>query len=152
MYVYDVASGAGGAIQSVMGGGGGAKGGTTGIGSAIGSVFGPVGAAVGGMVEKAAGGLGGVVSGVVDFVKDLWPFADGGIVTKPMMGLVGEAGPEAIIPLDRISEMMGGGGGTTVVYNINAVDARSFQQLLAQNPAVLYQLTEQGRKQIGSKR
>ncbi|MCH9835718.1 tape measure protein, partial [bacterium] len=126
MYVYDVASGAGGAISKVMGGGSSSGGnGTTGIGSAIGSVFGPVGAAVGGMVEKAAGGLGGVVSGVVDFVKDLWPFADGGIVTKPMMGLVGEAGPEAIIPLDRISEMMG--GGTTVVYNINAVDARSFQ-------------------------
>jgi hypothetical protein len=29
-------------------------------------------------------------------------FAEGGIVTKPVKGLVGEAGPEAIIPLDRL--------------------------------------------------
>jgi len=29
-------------------------------------------------------------------------FADGGIVTKPVKGLVGEAGPEAIIPLDKL--------------------------------------------------
>lgn len=32
-------------------------------------------------------------------------FAEGGIVTKPMMGLVGEAGREAIIPLDRLDSM-----------------------------------------------
>ena len=35
-------------------------------------------------------------------------FAKGGIVTRPTLGLVGEAGPEAIIPLGR-----GGGMGTT---------------------------------------
>jgi len=40
-------------------------------------------------------------------------FAEGGIVTGPMLGLVGEAGPEAIIPLDRLGKM----GGAT--YNIN---------------------------------
>ena len=34
--------------------------------------------------------------------------AQGGIVTKPTLGLVGEAGPEAVIPLGR-----GGGMGTT---------------------------------------
>jgi uncharacterized protein (TIGR02594 family) len=28
-----------------------------------------------------------------------WPFQHGGIVTRPMMGLLGEAGPEAVIPL-----------------------------------------------------
>lgn len=31
----------------------------------------------------------------------VYPFADGGIVTRPTIGLVGEAGPEAIIPLSR---------------------------------------------------
>ena len=35
-------------------------------------------------------------------------FADGGIVTKPTYGVFGEAGPEAVIPLDQ----MGGLGGT----------------------------------------
>ena len=33
-------------------------------------------------------------------------FAEGGIVTGPTLGLVGEAGPEAIIPLDRLDGMM----------------------------------------------
>jgi len=37
-------------------------------------------------------------------------FADGGIVTKPMVAGVGEAGPEAIIPLDQAQSMLGGGG------------------------------------------
>ena len=36
------------------------------------------------------------------------PFASGGIVTKPTLGLVGEAGPEAIIPLDRLGELLSG--------------------------------------------
>ena len=39
-------------------------------------------------------------------------FATGGIVKKPMLGMVGEAGPEAIIPLNKT-----GGFGTTI--NIN---------------------------------
>ncbi len=33
-------------------------------------------------------------------------FAEGGIVTGPMLGLVGEAGNEAIIPLDRLNEFI----------------------------------------------
>mgnify|MGYP003666952992 FL=1 len=37
-------------------------------------------------------------------------FAKGGVVTQPTLGVLGEAGPEAVIPLDR----MGGMGGTTV--------------------------------------
>ena len=36
-----------------------------------------------------------------------WPpwfphFADGGIVTSPTFGLIGEAGPEAIVPLNKM--------------------------------------------------
>jgi hypothetical protein len=42
-------------------------------------------------------------------------FAEGGIVTKPMVGMVGEAGPEAIIPLSRFN-----GGGSTINITINA--------------------------------
>lgn len=33
------------------------------------------------------------------------PFAEGGIVMRPHLGLVGEAGPEAIIPLDRAGKL-----------------------------------------------
>jgi hypothetical protein len=38
-------------------------------------------------------------------------FAEGGIVTAPMIGMVGEAGPEAIIPLDQYNR---GGGNVTI--------------------------------------
>jgi TP901 family phage tail tape measure protein len=45
------------------------------------------------------------------FARRATPFANGGIVTKAMLGMVGEAGAEAIIPLDRL-----GSFGST--YNI----------------------------------
>lgn len=43
-------------------------------------------------------------------------FANGGIVTKPTLAMVGEKGPEAIIPLNgpNAGAGMGGGGGVTV--------------------------------------
>ena len=37
-------------------------------------------------------------------------FAEGGIVTGPTLALIGEAGPEAVVPLDRMST----GGGVTI--------------------------------------
>lgn len=36
-----------------------------------------------------------------EWVRKLWPFASGGVVMGPTRALVGEAGPEAIIPLTR---------------------------------------------------
>lgn len=33
-------------------------------------------------------------------------FAEGGIVTSPTLGIIGEAGPEAVVPLDRARESM----------------------------------------------
>jgi hypothetical protein len=46
--------------------------------------------------------------------SDIPRFADGGIVTQPMLGLVGEAGPEAIIPLSQYNR-----GGGDIHININ---------------------------------
>jgi hypothetical protein len=43
-------------------------------------------------------------------------FANGGLVRGPMLGLVGEAGPELIVPLDKVGRM----GGSTIVLNVNA--------------------------------
>lgn len=50
--------------------------------------------------------------------------ADGGLITRPTMALVGEAGPELVIPLDRLGNM--GGGDTYIEVNVNAAvaDAR----------------------------
>jgi hypothetical protein len=79
----------------------------------------------------SASGVGGGAAGGVSFTPaviannpftstrrnqmlDLIPFAKGGIVTAPTVGLVGEAGSEAIIPLDRL------GSGMTVNVTINA--------------------------------
>lgn len=50
--------------------------------------------------------------------------AAGGIVTRPTMAMIGEAGPEAVIPLDRA------GMGGDIHITIHAVDAASFEDLV----------------------
>lgn len=47
-------------------------------------------------------------------------FAEGGVAMTPTLGVFGEAGPEALVPLDQMGNM-GGGGGNTYVYNISGV-------------------------------
>jgi len=42
-------------------------------------------------------------------------FASGGVVMRDMLARVGEAGPEAVIPLDRLDRMIGGGTQTIIV-------------------------------------
>jgi hypothetical protein len=47
-------------------------------------------------------------------------FANGGIISGPTMGLMGEypgasANPEVVAPLDKLKDMIGGGGGGTFV-------------------------------------
>jgi len=47
--------------------------------------------------------------------------ADGGIVRSATLALIGEGGPEAVIPLDRLDQA---GGGPTYVINVTgALDA-----------------------------
>jgi hypothetical protein len=43
--------------------------------------------------------------------------ADGGIVTGPTTAVIGEAGPEAVIPLDQLGRF---GGGMNVTINMPA--------------------------------
>jgi len=45
--------------------------------------------------------------------------ANGGVVNSPTLAMVGEAGPEAVIPLDRFGQMQGGGD-TVINLNIEA--------------------------------
>jgi hypothetical protein len=49
-------------------------------------------------------------------VPTLTPLAVGGIVTRPTQALIGEAGPEAVIPLDKMGKM----GGNTYNITVNA--------------------------------
>jgi ABC-type multidrug transport system fused ATPase/permease subunit len=51
---------------------------------------------------------------VGSWLENIWPFQHGGIVTRPTLGLVAEAGPEAIIPLNRLGGM--GGGAILNIY------------------------------------
>jgi hypothetical protein len=46
--------------------------------------------------------------------------AEGGIVTSPTLAMIGEAGPEAVIPLNRAGGM--GMGGNTITVNVNGGD------------------------------
>jgi len=46
--------------------------------------------------------------------------ADGGIVRGPTLAMIGEAGPEAVVPLDRMGGM---GGGVTI--NVHGGDPNS---------------------------
>lgn len=48
--------------------------------------------------------------------KNLPHFAKGGIVTRPTIGLIGENGPEAVVPLNKA----GGMGGTSYTINVTA--------------------------------
>lgn len=45
------------------------------------------------------------------------PFADGGIVTRPTIGLIGEAGEkEAVIPLSKLGNVVGQLTGGNITY------------------------------------
>lgn len=57
--------------------------------------------------------------------REIRPLASGGIVRRPTLALVGESGPEAVIPL---SQFESGGGSTTVVIE---VDGRTFAEIVA---------------------
>ena len=112
----------------------------------------PVTDHVGGLL---ASGVGGLVQGLLPFADGapfsqgrVMPFASGGIVSSATpfgmrggMGVMGEAGPEAIMPLARgpdgkLGVRGGGGSSPSVVMNITTPDvqgfARSQNQIAAQ--------------------
>lgn len=48
----------------------------------------------------------GAVATIISTLSNMPKFAEGGLVAQPTLGLFGEAGPEAVIPLDRLEKMM----------------------------------------------
>jgi hypothetical protein len=124
----------GNAFSSALGGGftagAGASGGSLDFAKLLG-----LAATVGGG-DKSAGFLASA-NGNAFGAGDLIPFARGGIVDRPTVfpfargiGLMGEAGPEAIMPLKRGPDgklgVAGGGGGQVVNVTIMANDPGSF--------------------------
>lgn len=86
-------------------------------------------------------------------------FADGGIVNSPVLfpmrgatGLMGEAGPEAIMPLARGSDgklgVRGGGSGPRVTVNIQTPDVAGFQQSQGQVAAMIARAVARGQRNL----
>lgn len=81
--------------------------------------------------------------------------AGGGPVMAGTPYVVGERGPELFVPRSSGSIVPNnqlGGGTTMVTYNIQAVDAASFRQLVARDPAFIYAVTEKGRASTPTRR
>ncbi|MEO1139182.1 MAG: phage tail tape measure protein [Pseudomonadota bacterium] len=123
------------------------------INSAFSAAVRPVTDQVGGLLSQ---GIGNIVGNLLPFANGgsfsqgrVQPFASGGIVSSPTtfpmrggMGLMGEAGPEAIMPLARgadgkLGVRGGGGSNVSVVMNVNTPDVEGFRRSQAQIAAQL---------------
>lgn len=122
----------------------------------------PVAGHFGGLL---ASGVEGLVNGLMPFEKGgalshgrVMPFARGGVVSSPTIfpmrggtGLMGEAGPEAIMPLargadGRLGVRAAGQGPVTVVMNIQTPDVQGFQRSQSQIAARMGRALGQGQR------
>jgi hypothetical protein len=118
-------------------------------GAAIGKVF----TGIGTIIEKSMDAVVKTIKGAINIIINGWnkiefkipgfkigpvgysgftlglppitPLATGGIVTGPMLSLIGEAGPEAVIPLEKMNSMGFGGGETNVTINVSGGDPQA---------------------------
>lgn len=122
----------------------------------------PVTDHVGSLVAK---GVSNLVGGVLPFADGagftqgrVMPFATGGVISGPThfamrngLGLMGEAGPEAIMPLARGADgklgVRGSGGGVThVVINVQTPDVQGFQRSQGQIAAHMSRVLGRGNR------
>ena len=66
---------------------------------------------------RLGGGDSGAAGGANPAGLDYKAMATGGIITRPTMALMGEAGPEAVIPLSKMGSM-----GNNITINVNGGD------------------------------
>ncbi len=113
-----------------------------------------------------SGLFSGLLGGAIPFAKGgitggVQAFASGGVVSSPTyfpnggsMGLMGEAGSEAIMPLQRGSDgrlgvgVSGGGKQTPVVINISTPDAASFLKSQSQISAMVARAAGRGNRYL----
>lgn len=123
----------------------------------------PVTSHFGGLIGQ---GIENFITGGLAFEKGgsfsqgrVQPFARGGVVSSPTrfpmrggVGLMGEAGPEAIMPLARGADgslgvrTQGGGRPVQVVMNISTPDVRGFERSRAQVAAQVGRALAQGQR------
>ena len=131
--------------------------------SAYSSAVSPVQSATSGAVSE---GLSGLLSGVLAFARGgvfsqgrIVPFARGGVVSETTgfamsgaTGVMGEAGPEAIMPLSRGEDgklgvqAQGGARPVNLVMNIQTNDAQSFQRSQSQIAAQAMRALSRGQR------
>lgn len=123
------------------------------INAAFNAAVRPVSNHVGGLLGD---GLSSLIGGILPFEKGapfsqgrVQPFATGGIVSSPTtfpmrggVGLMGEAGPEAIMPLSRgadgrLGVQARGGRAINVTMNVTTPDVEGFRRSRAQVAAQL---------------
>ncbi len=123
----------------------------------------PIHNAAGGAI---ANGINALMSGLMPFANGagfsqgrVMPFANGGVVSGPVSfpmrggrGLMGEAGPEAIMPLTRGSDgrlgvqAQGGGRPVNVVMNISTPDVQGFRRSESQIAAQMGRALARGQR------
>ena len=120
------------------------------------------------LTDSIGGLFSGLVSGGLRFAKGgvfdqrlPVPFAAGGVISSPVafplangrLGLAGESGPEAILPLTRGSDgRLGvaaqGGGGVSVTFNVTTPDADSFRRSETQVAAMVARAVATGQRNL----
>jgi phage-related minor tail protein len=122
----------------------------------------PITGAIGGFLAQ---GISSAMGGGMPFANGgafsqgkVMPFARGGIVGSPTLfpmrggqGLMGEAGPEAIMPLargpdGRLGVQAGGGRSVNVVMNITTPDVQGFQRSQSQVAAQVNRALARGQR------
>ena len=139
-----------GALRSATAGGKGLEDVLRGLGNRLTDI------ALSAALKPLEGALGNAIGG---FMGSVVPFADGGVVRSPSvfpmggdLGLMGEAGAEAILPLGRGPDGVlgvaagGGGAATQIVFNVTATDAASFRKSEGQIAAMLARSVGRGQR------
>ena len=115
---------------------------------------------LGNLAGNLLGGLFANAKGNVVSGGRIQPFANGGIVNSPTLfplrggtGLLGEAGPEAIVPLARAANgklgvRMAAGGGSNITINISSPDIQGFRQSQSQVAAMVSRAVARGQRNL----
>jgi phage-related minor tail protein len=120
------------------------------------------------LTDALGGALAGLFAGGVAFAKGgvigrpmPVPFAEGGIIASPVtfplpdnrIGLAGERGAEAILPLargpdGRLGVRAAGGGAMSITFNVTTPDVEGFRRSETQIAALLARAVSQGQRNL----
>lgn len=92
-------------------------------------------------------------TGIIGMIAGLF-HQEGGIFNQPTLGVIGEAGPEAVVPLKGGKIPVEGGGGGSYTYNhtvnnVYANDVKSFEDQIKRNPNAIINVLQQSVRRGG---